>query len=68
MEIKILYIAGMGHSGSTLLDILLNNHPKIFSVGDFLFFKEWIRKNYLCSCKIKSRNALFGVKLLEIKK
>src|SRR5690606_1125882 len=30
----ILYIAGAGHSGSSLLDVILNNHPKIVGTGE----------------------------------
>jgi hypothetical protein len=32
--IEVLYIAGAGRSGSTLLDILLGNHPDVLSVGE----------------------------------
>jgi hypothetical protein len=31
---KIIYIAGAGHSGSTLLDLLLSTSPNTFSVGE----------------------------------
>jgi len=31
---KILYIMGRGHSGSTVLDLILGNHPDIQSVGE----------------------------------
>lgn len=33
---KLIYIAGASHSGSTLLDMMLNAHPKIVSVGEVL--------------------------------
>ena len=38
---KVIYIAGMGHSGSTLLDFLLGNMPGVFSTGENvnLFFQ-----------------------------
>jgi hypothetical protein len=47
---KIIYIAGYGRSGSTLLDVLLGNHPMIFSAGELTnFFNEYaLNKN--CSC------------------
>jgi len=32
--VKILYIASLSHSGSTLLDGMLNAHPDIISVGE----------------------------------
>jgi len=32
--VKILYITSLSHSGSTLLDVMLNAHPDIISVGE----------------------------------
>jgi hypothetical protein len=34
MAPKVVYIMGFGHSGSTLLDIVLSNHPHVESVGE----------------------------------
>jgi hypothetical protein len=31
---KVLYVFGAGHSGSTLLDVLLNRHPDIAGTGE----------------------------------
>jgi len=54
---KIIYIAGTSHSGSTLLDLMLNAHPKIVSVGEVvnlsrqLEYKNRRKKVYTrCSC------------------
>lgn len=33
---RVIYIAGTSHSGSTLLDLMLNAHPEIFSAGELL--------------------------------
>jgi hypothetical protein len=33
---RVIYIAGASHSGSTLLDMMLNAHPEIISVGEVL--------------------------------
>jgi hypothetical protein len=33
-NITVLYIAGDGHSGSTLLDIIIGSSPNIFSAGE----------------------------------
>jgi hypothetical protein len=33
---RVIYIAGTSHSGSTLLDLMLNAHPEIISVGEVL--------------------------------
>jgi Sulfotransferase family len=38
----ILYIAGYGRSGSTILDIILGNHPTIIGVGEVAYLvDEW---------------------------
>ena len=33
---RVIYIAGTSHSGSTLLDLMLNAHPAIFASGEVL--------------------------------
>ena len=54
---RVIYIAGAAHSGSTLLDLMLNAHPEIVSVGEVLKLNRQLgyrdpeRKNYVpCSC------------------
>jgi hypothetical protein len=54
---KVIYIAGTSHSGSTLLDLMLNAHPQIVSVGEVvnlnrqLTYKNPKKKTYRrCSC------------------
>lgn len=34
MRTRVVYIMAVGHSGSTILDIALGNHPRIESVGE----------------------------------
>ena len=57
MPPKVIYIAGTSHSGSTLLDLMLNAHPEIISVGELvnlarhLEYKKPHKKRYTsCSC------------------
>ncbi|WP_236976887.1 sulfotransferase family protein [Membranihabitans maritimus] len=45
----ILYIAGAGHSGSSLLDVILNNHPKIIGTGE-LHRLSLNPNTRICSC------------------
>ena len=33
-KIPVIYVVGNGHSGSTLLDLMLGSHSKIESVGE----------------------------------
>jgi hypothetical protein len=34
MDLKVVFIASLSHSGSTLLDLMLNAHPEMISVGE----------------------------------
>jgi len=53
---KVISIAGASHSGSTLLDMMLNAHPEIVSVGEVLklnrvkYWKSGEVKTARCSC------------------
>lgn len=54
---RVIYIAGTSHSGSTLLDLMLNAHPEIVSVGEMLKLNRQLtpghrgKKGYApCSC------------------
>ena len=50
---KVLYIGGMGRSGSTLLDVMLARVPGIAPVGELRYL--WERgpvDDVLCSCKM----------------
>lgn len=47
----VLYIAGTGRSGSTLLSKLLDTVPGTFAAGEVRFLWEWaIREGRPCSC------------------
>lgn len=37
MAQKVIYIAGHGHSGSTLLDLIVGSHSRVVSVGEITF-------------------------------
>jgi hypothetical protein len=47
---SVIYIMGYGRSGSTLLDILLNNHPEMVSVGALSNLFDWILHRRICAC------------------
>ena len=60
MNKKIIYIAGAGRSGSTLLDISLGNMDDCFSLGELICFVEnGILKNEYCSCGSRVRDCSF---------
>lgn len=41
---RIIYIVGVGHSGSTLLDLILSTSPGAFSVGEVKELKRYVFK------------------------
>jgi len=46
----VIYVAGYGRSGSTVLDTLLGNHPAVFGAGELTrLFDEW-SSDRSCSC------------------
>jgi len=45
--VKIVYIMGRGHSGSTVLDSLLSNNPNVRGVGEFIM---GVDERFPCSC------------------
>ena len=50
-KLKVIYIAGSGRSGSTLLERILGQHRKIFAAGELrnMWERSFI-ENQLCSC------------------
>lgn len=48
---KVLYIAGYGRSGSTVLDVVLGNHPDMVSVGELTYLADdWSDPDRSCAC------------------
>ena len=58
--IRVLYIAGAGHSGSTFLDIMLGNHPDVFGAGELSNLPRggWIDNEY-CTCGRQANDCPF---------
>lgn len=50
MKAKFVFICAAGHSGSTLLDLLLGAHPRGISVGEITQLPKNISLNSVCSC------------------
>lgn len=49
--VKIIYLAGSGHSGSTLLGRLLDQHPAIASIGSMRGIESALKgETTMCSC------------------
>lgn len=62
--VKVIYILGWGHSGSTLLDLTLGTAPNVVSVGEVIFFDFYrtetahpkVLRDFECTCGQKLRN------------
>ncbi len=59
-SIPVLYVAGVGRSGSTVLDTILGNHPEVESVGELakLVTAGWTAGEY-CACGETGRTCPF---------
>lgn len=62
---KILYVIGTGHSGSTLLDVMLGAHSKVFGAGEMASVSfDGIGKE-ICSCDKKALECSFWGRVLK---
>jgi hypothetical protein len=50
-RIRLVYLLGASHSGSTLLAMLLNAHPEVCTVGELKATSLGDPKKYRCSCR-----------------
>jgi len=59
--LRVLYVAGCGRSGSTILDTVLGNHPGIESVGEacHVVTNAWLREDAYCACGKPGRECDF---------
>lgn len=56
----VLYIAGYGRSGSTLLARILGSHPNIYNAGELINFLNLLTNDdAICSCQQKLQNCEF---------
>jgi Sulfotransferase family len=63
---KVLYIGGLGRSGSTLLDCMLGQLPGFFSGGEIRdLWQRGLRENRLCGCGTPFRSCPFWTKVAE---
>lgn len=59
---KVLYIGGLGRSGSTLLDRMLGQLPQVVSVGEVReIWRRGLLENRLCGCGVPYRACEFWV-------
>ena len=48
--VKVAYVVGCGHSGTTLVQRLLGAHPRVISVGGMRHLQRAVRGEVACSC------------------
>ncbi|MDO6462235.1 sulfotransferase [Granulosicoccaceae sp. 1_MG-2023] len=65
-RLKVIYVTGVGRSGSTILDILLGNHPEVESVGELINVNRsgWLKNEY-CACHQRALDCPFWQAVLS---
>jgi hypothetical protein len=61
---RIVFISSSGHSGSTLLDMLISSHPEVVSVGEVVRFSS--APNSRCACGDKAWECPFWLAVDEV--
>jgi len=64
-DTKLVSVLGAGHSGSTLLDLVLGNHSKIQSVGEISHWDRYLDNEKVCSCGAPPRSCEFWRIIVE---
>ncbi|ACV67682.1 sulfotransferase [Desulfohalobium retbaense] len=65
-KIKLIYIASNGRSGSTLLDLLLGCHPKIWTLGEFQILPwEIMTPRQTCGCGLNVKECPFWCNIVQ---
>jgi len=49
-KIPVILLIGAGHSGSTLMDLIMGSHSQIFGVGELSYFSRLYRADSPCGC------------------
>jgi hypothetical protein len=63
---QIIYIAGYGRSGSTLLDIILGDHPRAISLGETVrIIEDYLNPDSTCSCGVRLNECSFWSKIIN---
>ena len=59
---RVLYITSRGHSGSTLLSLLVSGHSQVVSAGELKMLSNPDPQRRLCSChrQVPSQCPLLG--------
>jgi len=73
---KLIYIVSTGHSGSTLLDLLVGSFQNVFSAGEFKYFtwllystrnaERSLQMENICSCRKSFQECNVWTKIINI--
>lgn len=63
--IDIVYIAGVGRSGSTLLELILNQLDGFVAVGELRYIWRVFKDNHRCGCGTEIRQCPFWTAVVE---
>ena len=64
--VRVIFIAGSVHSGSTILDIVLGNHPELQGTGELSNLHKVWQKNHYCSCGVKVQACPFWSDVVQM--
>ena len=66
-KVKIIYILGSGHSGTTMLEILLSHHPQAISIGEAWVLPKRLTtaSHVVCACGVPFSECEFWTKTSE---
>ena len=62
---KIIYIAGYGRSGSSILALTLGQHKKIISLGEIGVIFSALKNKRICTCGQKLETCSYWKQLIE---
>jgi len=65
-SIRYTYICSAGHSGSTLLDLLLGSHSQVESLGEIIHLSKNISLNTACACGVPIRSCYLWKRVAEM--
>ncbi|MCA9774176.1 MAG: sulfotransferase [Myxococcales bacterium] len=65
--VRVIYVTGYGRSGSTVLDMILDNHPEVMGLGELVNLPQavWINGEY-CACGQPGRTCGFWSEVRRI--
>lgn len=65
-KLKYLYITCHGHSGSTLLELILGNNINIITFGEIKHFDQYFSEDdKICGCNNKIKECVFWLRVLK---